>query len=65
VWISNLRGTTLAEVSATTGNFIKDVKVSSLGIAQVNALTSDSTHVWAVDSTANAVAELNAEPGSL
>ena len=38
VWVTNLRGTTLAEISATTGNFIKDVKVSSLGIKQVNSL---------------------------
>jgi hypothetical protein len=49
----------------TTGSFIKVVKVSSFGLKQVNALTSDSTHLWAVDSDTNAVAELNAGTGSL
>ncbi len=55
----------MAELNATTGGFVKDIKVSSIGLRQVNALTSDSTHVWAVDSDANAVAELNAGSGSL
>ena len=53
----------LAEISASTGNFIQDVKIKSLGLTQVNTLTSTPRTCGRSTASTNTVVELDGRSG--
>ena len=65
LWVVNVRGNSVTELSASTGALVKFNNGSGYGFDDPEAITSDGTHVWVANMYGNSVTELSETTGAL
>jgi DNA-binding beta-propeller fold protein YncE len=65
VWVANLVGNSVTELSASTGALIKVIRGSICGFSEVEGIATGGTHVWVANLGGNSVTELSASTGAL
>jgi DNA-binding beta-propeller fold protein YncE len=65
VWVTNPGNSTVTELSATSGAWIRSLSAASYQLNDPEALAIAGGAVWIASSGANALVEVNASNGSL
>jgi hypothetical protein len=57
VWVANLEGNSVTELSASTGNLVRVISGSSYGFNRPTAISLGGAHVWVVNPLTFSVTE--------
>ncbi len=58
VWVANIGGSSVIELSASTGQMVRVISGASYQFNEPFAITADGTHVWVANMIGNSITEL-------
>ena len=60
VWVANLYGNSVTELSASTGALVRVIRGSSYGFDELEGITSVGNHIWVTNGGGSSVTEFPA-----